>query len=395
MLIEDIPYHLRNTITELATPIYIELGPERCHPPSNMALGDSLMMLGLIRNQGRRVTLLMDPGPWRELLEAHPLVARVEAPPGEPERLGWYTVPVAKDGRGQAFLARESFTFGVPVTPLDQIRANPVAAHSAYYRLSNTSDRPGAFVDPQAPLALAGLLSRRRPTLVVYPLNPGRADHFWQDLAWWRRLLARLKERYALVAVGGDDYGELEGVLDFALARSDPASRLTDLAALMRAAAGCLARDGGLMHLAVALNPNVLAVWDSMASYRLWASAAARHLVFSNPYLMRYPQTNRILDVDYQQLLTRFSMAGLGLPEGALPPPEALKVLKRLFGSELDVRRNLMTLRERTAESQSVASWHNQPQLRERLYQESMDFACRCLEGGVAPGGAWVTPVFP
>ncbi|MBI4798468.1 MAG: hypothetical protein HY794_07000 [Desulfarculus sp.] len=373
MLIEDIPYHLRNTITELVAPIYVELGPDHCHPPSNMALGDSLMMLGLIQNQGRRVRLLMDPGPWRDLVESHPLVAEVAAPPGEPERLGWYAVPVAKDGRGQVFLARESFTFGVPVLPVDQIRSNPVAAHSAYYRLANTSDRPGAFVDPQRPLALAGLLSKGRPTLVVYPLNPGRADPFWQDMAWWRQLLGRLKERFALVAVGADDYGELGEVLDFGLPKSDPASRLVDLAALMGAAAGCLARD----------------------SYRLWASATARHLVFSNPYLMRYPQANRVLDSDYNQLLTRFSMAGLGLQEGNLPPQAALEVLKRLFGSELNVRRNLMTLRERNAESQSVAYWRDQPQLRERYHQESMDLACRALTGQVAPGGAWVAPVFP
>lgn len=83
-----------------------------------MALGDSLMMLGLIQNQGRPLRLLMDPGPWRAPLESHPLVAEVAPPPGEPQKLGWYAVPVAKDGRGQAFLARESFTFGVPVLPV-------------------------------------------------------------------------------------------------------------------------------------------------------------------------------------------------------------------------------------------------------------------------------------
>jgi hypothetical protein len=395
LLIEDIPYHLRNTITELVAPVYIELGPGHCHPPSKMALGDTLMMLGLIRNQGRRLRLLMDPGPWRPLVESHPLVAEVVTPPGEPQHLGWYTVPVAMHGRDQAFWAKEHFTFGVPVLPVDQIRANPVAAHSAYYNLANTSDRPEVFVDPDRPLALAGLLSRQRPTLVVYPENPGRADPYWRDLEWWRRLLTRLKQSFALVAVGADDYGPLTPLLDAVLARSDPASRLTDLAALLRAAAGFVGRDGGIMHLAAAVNRQTVMIWDSMSSYRLWANATACHVVFSNPYILRYPQANRILEEDYAQMMTRISSAELGIEPGSLSAQEALGILTRIFGSETDVRRNLRSIREKSAEEQSVASWSGQPQLKERFHQETLDFTCRALQGATAPGSAWVAPVFP
>ncbi|MBI5520996.1 MAG: hypothetical protein HY910_00100 [Desulfarculus sp.] len=97
-LIQDIPHHLRNTVERLDLPIHLDLSPSECHPPEGLALGDTLMLLGLIRNQGRPLRMYMDPGPTRPLLEGHPLVREL-LPPGQPsQRFKLHRVPVGRAG---------------------------------------------------------------------------------------------------------------------------------------------------------------------------------------------------------------------------------------------------------------------------------------------------------
>lgn len=386
MLIQDIPYHLRNTVERLDLPIYLDLTPQECHPPEDLALGDTLMLLGLIRNQGRPVKLFMDPGPLRELVESHPLVAQL-LPPAEPSRrFQLHRVPVGRAGRRQAWLSATTHTLPVPVLPLDQVRGNPVLAHSLYYGLQNQDDRASVFLDPARPPALAGLLSRRRPTLVVFPLNPGRGGHYWRDLAWWRELMTRARREMTVVAVGGRDYGELSQAADHCLSMDDPSSTLLDLAWLISQAAGFVGGDGGLAHLALAVHQRVLTVWDSVSSYRFWASAQGHHLLLCNPYGFRYPQTWRLSLTDLKRLAGQ--MAGPGTPPWAAQGFEAWA--GEHYGGLEGLARVVLAWQEVEEERGFVEGWMKIPEAKARIYQESLDFALAMLAGRLPAGANWV-----
>lgn len=397
MIIHGIPCHLRHTVEQVGLPIYMELSPTDCRPHPGLALGDTLMMLGLIRNQGRPLRLHLDPGAARELVEGHPLVREMVAPQGPPEGLDVCRLPVERSGRAVSWISRTVHRLGFPVCPVHEVRANPVLAHSLHYGLANLDDRPSVFVDPARPPRLEGLLARDRPTLALYPFNPGRGEPFWQDGAWWAALCRRLRGRFALVAVGARDYGELAGEVDACLAMDDPDSTLADLAWLLGRAAAFAGRDGGLSHLAAAVNPRVLVVWDSMASYRFWAGRTLNHVLMSNPYVFRYPQTSRL---GQGELLAEVRAAGL--PDGrggrlgqGQSDEELLERITESFGGLANLASAWLARREVEEERRGVREWWDRPELRRRFYEQSLDFAARAVSGGEAPGGAWVAPVSP
>lgn len=388
MLIKDIPLHLRNTVERLDLPIYLDLSPQECHPPEGLALGDTLMLLGLIRNQGRPIRLFMDPGTARPLLESHPLVREL-LPPGQPsQRFNLHRVPVRRAGRSLAWVSDTIHPLPVPVLPLDQVRANPILAHSLYYQLENTDDWPSVFLDPARPPALAGLLSQERPTLVVYPLNPGRGEHNWQDQAWWRELIAAAGQTMAVVAVGGRGYGELAQVCGHCLDMDDPSSTLLDLAWLISQAAAFIGHDGGLAHLAMAVQPRTLTVWDSISSYRFWAGATGHHVLFCNPYAFRYPQTMRLSLTDLKRLAQ--GLAGPDEPQWS--PQGFADWAQANFGGVEQMARALLARQEVAEERGYLAQWMGQPRLKERIYRQSLDFALAAIQGRLPAGANWVAP---
>lgn len=397
MLIEKIPYHLRNSIVSLELPLYIELTEDVCRPPDELALGDALMVLGLIRNQAKPVRLYFNPGAARELVEAHPLVKELLSPEKRPAGWELTAIPVGRSGRGQTWVSKMTHSYRVPVLPVDQIKANPVYAHSLYYGLRNVDDRASVFVDPARRPALKGFLSAKKPTIVVFPLNPGRGDFFWQDEAWWIALLRELGKDYHLVAVGAKDYGELTPEVDEVLAMDHPDSTLADLAWLMQNAHGFIGRDGGLAHLALAVNSRVTVVWDSMVSYRFWASHQACHIVMSNPYAMRYPQACRLFPEDLAENTHMVSLPG---PEGRIRE-EKLNLKKDearvidLFGSVSGFARAVQAQREILAERQAVESWIKDPAKKREFYTQSLGVALAALKGRLEPGQGWVAPVLP
>ncbi|MFH1061030.1 MAG: glycosyltransferase family 9 protein [Pseudomonadota bacterium] len=400
MLVQDIPYHLRNTVERLKLPIYIDLEPGACRPPANLALGDTLMVLGLVRNQGRPVRLHLDPaGSLRELVASHPLVAELLPPDDAAARFDLVRVPVGRAGRGASWLSATTFDLDLPVLPVDQVRANPILAHSRYYGLGRDDDRPSVFIDPDRPRTLAGLLARGRPTLVAYPQNPGRRGHLWQNPAWWRELLTGLRAEMAVVLVGAADYGELSEAADACLPMHDPGSTLLDLAWLMGKAAAFVGGDGGLCHLAAAVNPRRLTVWDSMASYRVWAGAGGHHILFSNPYTFRYPQTVRHSLTDLGRIV-----ASRGLPDGrggwrpaaSGPGPGGLAELaEEQCGGLEAMARAVMARQEVEAERDFVAGWQANPEASQRIRAGSLDFARRALTGQLPAGANWVVPSLP
>lgn len=391
MDIHQIPYHLRNTVEYLDCPIYIGLDGDRCQPPANLALGDTLMVLGLLRNQGRPVRLFMQPGAARELVESHPLVRELVLEPDGGPRI--QALPVARFGRAVTWVSAATLRLPQGVRPVDQVRANPILAHSLHYGLENTDDRPSVFVDPARPVRLAGLLARQRPTLVVYPLHGDRADSLWQDREWWIELLRRLRPGFHLVAVGAPDYGELTPEVDICLPSDHPDSTLLDLAWLLGRAAGFVGREGGLSHLATAVNPRRVLIWDSMASYRFWAGAGGHHLLFSNPYTFRYPQTCRLDRTQLRSMLAKLSARIEDDP--ALAQADWQDRAQALAGGEEQMTRMVLIWREMEEERRAMAAWRDDPEQRRRINAQSLDFAQGAVWGRLAAGENWVVPVFP
>lgn len=395
VLVRDIPFHLRNTVEYLDLPIYIELKDNQCLPPPRLALGDTLMVLGLLRNQGRPVRLYFDPAGSRELVEGHPLIKEILPPQEKASGLEVDQVPVARSGRQASWVSKTTHRVKLPVLPLDKVRANPILAHSLYYQLENRDDRPSVFLDPARPAHLKSLLSKNKPNLAVFPLNPGRGLNLWQDTEWWSRLLTELGKSHALIGVGAKEYGELEELLDQTLALGDPASTLPDLAWLFSQAHGFLGRDGGLYHLAAAVNPRLTVVWDSMASYRYWAGSLGHHIVMSNPYTFRYPQTMRLNTTDLLQAVTSVRLVE---PDGSaqvkqIPPGADEKELIELFGSVEGFRQAAMTHLEVAEDRQGVESWLGHAPSKARFYEQSLAFAAAAVRGSAPAGANWVAPL--
>jgi hypothetical protein len=395
VLVRDIPFHLRNTVEYLDLPIYIELVDNECHPPPRLALGDTLMVLGLLRNQGRPVRLYFDPSSSLDLVEGHPLVKEILAPQEKPGNLEVDQVPVARSGRLASWISKTTHRVHIPVLPLDRVRANPIVAHSLYYKLENRDDRPSVFLDPARPAILQELLSKKKPNLVVFPLNPGRAQDLWQDPEWWSRLLNELGKDFSLIGVGAKEYQELEELFDQTLALGDPASTLPDLAWLFSQADGFLGRDGGLYHLAAAVNNSLTIIWDSMASYRYWAGNLGHHIIMSNPYAYRYPQTMRLNTADLLQAVTSVRITGADGSDQVkkIPPGAGEKELTELFGSVEGFRQAAMTHLEVMEDIQGVKPWLEHPQSKARFYEQSLAFAAAAVRGSAPSGANWVVPV--
>ena len=392
---EALPYHLRNTVTGLDLPIFVELDGDKCRTPPNLALGDTLMVLGIIRNQGRPVSLHCGTK-YREVLEGHPLVKEIVARPEPFQKLKVRGVRAQSSGRDYSWVSDVTHFHPLRPVPLDLVRANHVFSHSVYYRLPRTTDRPEIHLDRERRSPLFSLLSRKKPTLVLYCRNPGRNSGLWYDEAWWLALAKRLAEDFCLVAVGGRDYGELALVCHETLSMDHPDSTLPDLAWLMNRASGFVGKDGGLCHLAQAAGANSVVVWDSMLSYRFWAGSMGRHLVFSNPYTFRYPQTLRLGparlaeylgSMDRRELLRMAASLGLDSPEEILPAGRGAVSPDRAAAIGVAVQQN--------EERESVNAWTGDPKLKRAVYRQSLDFAYNAVCGVSGQPQNWILPLFP
>jgi len=396
VIIEEIPHHLRNTVTHVDCPIYLGLDGDVCRPPAPLALGDTLMLLGLLRNHGRPVRLHLDPGPLAGLVQGHPMVAEL-APPDTAAPAAVRQVAVRRFGRDVSWYSEVVQRVKFGVAPVDHIRLNPIVGHSLHHKLGSLNDRPGIFLDPARPAGLQHLLSRQKPTVVVYPINPSRSDPFWADHKWWAALLANLRPSFALVALGAPDYGEITDLVDCAVPSDAPDSRLEDLAALIKSAAGFVGVDGGLSHLAAAVNTNLVTVWDAMTSFRHWAGGIGHHIVMSNPHGFRYPQSRRLDLDDLKKHFRRVKIPdGRGGHRLVELPQEGFKdACREIFGSVAQYAMSVQALREVREERGCVAAWMNNPAQKELFYSQSLGLAYKALAGQAPRGANWVAPVTP
>ncbi len=392
MLIEQIPYHLRNTLTTLRLPIYMELAGDTLRLPPQLALGDLLMALGVVRNAGRPLRLALS-SPYAQLAETYPLVKELLAP--EPmEAIALSTLPVARSGRSRWWSSSVTYQLKLGVVPVDMIRATPTLAHSLYYRLARTDDRPSVFVESSAAGLLKELLPRARATVVFFPFNPGRTMHYWHDPSWWTELARRLKKDYFLVAVGADDYGELAEEVDVALPKTDPASTLPALAWALARAEGFVGCDGGISQLAIAAGcKRVVVVWDSMASYRFWASASASHILLSNPYTFRYPQTRRLTPREIDAHFRCLRLPGPENREIMLPPGPVEEAAAAVAGSYEAYVRMVLGVLEVEEERACIRQWLAQAGTRQSVYEATWAFALKALTSPTP--ATWVVKSFP
>ncbi len=385
---------LTTSITELKLPIYLALDGHACHPPAELALGDSLMVLGLLRNYGKPVKLHFNPLPaLLPLLQRHPLVKEI-CPPGASNGLAVRAVAVPRSGRAQTWHATTIFNWAVPALPVDKLYANPIMAHSLYYRLNRQDDWPSIMLDDSAQ-TLRPLLARHKPTLVLFPFNPGRADAGWQDESWWVELADGLRAAFNLVAIGAHNYGQLAQVVDAVLPFAASESTLMNLAWLISKAHGFIGRDGGLSHLAAGVNSNIVTVWDSMASYRYWAGSRGHHIIFSNPKLFRHPPR-----VTAQSLCQNFPVVQYtdsnGLPiKVEMPASQILYEAKaqELLGGMANLASLLMGQMEKDHDQAGVSQWMSKPQLKIDFYRQSLGFAQKAINRKLALGHNWVVPL--
>lgn len=396
MLVRNIPFHLRTTVESLKMPIFIEVDGDDLRAPPNLAMGDTLMVLGLLRNLARPMRLHME-GSFAHLAHSSPLVRDMVTPPEPFKKLAVRSLPVSRYGRRVSWVTDIFREVKFPVLPVDKIKANHVLVHSQYYNLSREDDRPGYTIPADHSPALRGLLSAHKPTVVIFPLNQGRGQNNWQDSQWWVRLTQLLRPAHHVVAVGTDDYGELTDEVDEFLRSDDPSSTLPDLAWLFQSAAGYIGRDGGLSHLASAVSRGCVVVWDAMTSYRCWASHSGHHLLMSNPYGHRYPQTHRLTVEDLKRHFTRFSLPA---PDGAmrnieLPQEGYEDKAAEYFGSFDNFARTILTQLEADEDRAGVERWVQNAAHKERFYQESVEFAHKALTGQLKKGANWVAPLVP
>lgn len=396
MLATQMPYHLRNTVERVELPVFIELEGDQCRVPPNLALGDTLMVLGVLRNYGRPV-VLHAPGAPAGILEGHPLIKELAADPQPPQKLKVRSLPVASSGRSQTWESDSCHILELPVLPMDQVRCNHIRAHSLYYNLERRDDWPSIYVDPDQPTPLERLLSGDRPNLVLYPFSPARTDYNWHDPYWWSMLIRALKDTFHLILVGAGDYGELAGLADASLAMDDPDSSLANLAWLFAKAQAFAGRDGGLSHMAAALSPRPLVLWDSMLSYRHWSCSRVHNLALANPHSYRYPQMFRL---GTQELVQNFREITLGGPDGepktvTLPAEGYVQEAERIFGS-IDALAKVVLCRLAVEQDrEAVATWMADPGQKRLIYEQSLKFAGTALSGGLTPGVNWVAPMLP
>ncbi len=396
MLIKDIPFHLRNTVELLDLPIYFEIDGDDCRAPANLALGDTLMLLGFIRNLGRPVRLHTGQG-YKGLISSHPQVTELVDPPEAPRSLDLVEVPLSRHGRNISFGSKTNYKLTLPVLPVDRIHANPTLAHSLHYQLANRDDRPGVYLDYTRPFALKGLLSKQKPNLIIYPFNPGRRDYNWQDPAWWRELLTALHRDWCIIAVGAHSYEPLDDLLDASLPMGDPASTLPDLGRLFQTAHAFAGRDGGLAHLAAGICQKAAVIWDSMLSYRFWACRKVNNLVMSNAYGFRYPQAQRLTKDDMR---TYFSTIEVQQPNGAtrkleLPAEGFFPKVREIYGSLEAFAAQIQIQREAEEDRAGVRFWYENAELKEIFYKQGQEFVRQAVEGSLHKEQNLVAPVVP
>ena len=389
MLIKEIPYHLRHTITHIEAPVFLEPVEDGWRSGVELDLQFALWLLGCLENQGRPGCVYA-AGEYGELLAAHRMVKRVAPPSAAP---GTISAGVVRPRPTHSFLLSNLYyKKKLPVLPLEQVKASPAEANLGYHGLPLQKDRP-AF--PRAlikPNLADEVLIPGKSCSVLFPWGFHGGVERWWDPVWWNTLALRLKKNGPVIVLGPPELRGAIGQADRFQALEPPGfglSYLGELAGLL-AGAGILAgRRGSLGCLASALGERVLLVWDSLLAYRYWASPDAGHVVLANPYALRYPQALR---QDEGRLWSEYlDVEGKDPASAGTSSPKAGPERERFDG----FRRNRRQAELAMEELRNLQDWLGKKELRELFYAQSLDYAAeRLLRGGPA-AGAWITPVAP
>ena len=389
MLVKDIPYHLRHTVTELKAPIFLEPVEHGWRAGVEPDLQLTLWLLGFLENQDREVRLYAS-GAQKELLAAHPLVKSLDGQAAMPGRV---TAGLIRPRPTHCFLlSSHHYAKQVPVAPLDQLRASPAEANLGFYGLPLKNDSPG-FPRSLIRSRLANdALSSGGDCSVLFPWGFWGGVERWWDPVWWNTLAYRLKKQGPVIVLGPPELNGAIGLADRFLALETPSpdiSGLGELAGLFAGAARMAGRGGGMGCLASAVGGRMVLVWDSLLAYRHWSSPNAGHVVLTNPYALRYPQTMRR---DKDRLWEDYLKAEGKDTAEAGSAPQKDGVQKERFEAFC---RNKELAGLAFMELRNLQDWLGKKELRELFYSQSLGYAAsRLLQDGEA-AGAWLAPVAP
>ena len=244
------------------------------------ALGDNLMVTGLIRNLGRKGLRVYSPYP--ELFEGMPQVERVVSE----------NIPLPDEDR---YDIRRDMTRREVVYPTDieqvtikidnaaelalsSMVFNFIAAMSVHYGAPETNDRTYLTITPGEASLADDVMSREKPNLVIAPYKESdQALEYDLDEDFWAPLIEVFAKFYAVHQLGSDR--AVPGVDNF-LPEKLP---LRTLMAVMSRADAFLGLDGGLAHVARAFESRkrIITIYPHFTAFSAWGYKDAHSVVLN------------------------------------------------------------------------------------------------------------------
>jgi hypothetical protein len=257
--------------TRFVRPVIIHLDGDRIGliNADQFALGDNLLVTGLIRNLDRPDMQVFSPYP--ELFENLPLVGRVH-----PENI---PLPDEDRYRLRRDLSRRTIVFPAEINqvvldvdnaaerPLSDMVLNFIESLSIHYHAAKLNDRPWLVLTPEEKMLAADFLSPARPTLVVAPYKEADQDlRYDLEDEFWGPLVGVFSQTFHVIQLGSDR--ALPGVDEFIPQRLP----LRQLLALLDGAKAFIGLDGGLSHLIRAFDPGkwIITIYPHFTAFSSW-----------------------------------------------------------------------------------------------------------------------------
>jgi hypothetical protein len=257
--------------TRFIRPVIIHLDGDKIGliNADQFALGDNLMVTGLLRNLDRPGMEVYSPFP--ELFENLPLAAKVHRE----------NIPLPDEDRYRLRrdLSRRTIVYPADISqvvlevdnaaerPLSDMVLNFIEALSIHYQAPRMGDRPWLILTPEERALAEDFLSASRPTLIVAPYKEAEADLSYDlEDEFWGPLVGVFGKFFHVIQLGSDK--SLAGVDEF-IPQKLP---LRQLLALLSGAKAFIGLDGGLSHLMRAFDPGkwIITVYPHFAAFSTW-----------------------------------------------------------------------------------------------------------------------------
>jgi hypothetical protein len=257
--------------TRFVRPVIIHLDGNRIGliNADQFALGDNLMVTGLLHNLDRPDMEVFSPFP--ELFANLPLAARVRSE----------NIPLPDEDRYRLRrdLSRRTIVYPADISqvvlevdnaaerPLSDMVLNFIEALSIHYHAPRLSDRPWLVLSPEERALAEDFLSPSRPTLIVAPYKEAEADlRYDLEEDFWGPLVGVFSKFFHVVQLGSDR--SLPGVDEFIPQRLP----LRQLLAILDGARAFIGLDGGLAHLIRAFETGkwIITIYPHFTAFSTW-----------------------------------------------------------------------------------------------------------------------------